>query len=314
VSLRGGLGVSISSPNHFLREGITDHLEYARWIEELGYSMITVGEHVLVTEEVVRRGIKTWYRPDVIWPDALVLLGALATVTSRVRLATSIFIAPFRPAAVMAKMAATVDCLSRGRLTLGVGSGWLPTEFQALGIPIESNVKRMDDAIRACRVLWTQAPATFHSETVNFEDVWCLPQPVQPGGPLVLLAGQPGPKLAGRIAEFADGWIIEGRPGEEEAEEREVLVRTIDEIRKAFVAAGRDPASAHFQIGAKVRRNAAGEADEDHLYRRIEGHWEIGMTQIQVSLADLVHRPEDLRPFLEKVARAYSLEPEVSAP
>jgi alkanesulfonate monooxygenase SsuD/methylene tetrahydromethanopterin reductase-like flavin-dependent oxidoreductase (luciferase family) len=130
----------------------------------------------------------------------------------------------------------------------------------------------------------------------------------------VLLAGQPGPKLAGRIAEFADGWIIEGRPGEEEAEEREVLVRTIDQIREAFVAAGRDPASAHFQIGAKVRRNAAGEADEDHLYRRIEGHWEIGMTQIQVSLADLVHRPEDLRPFLEKVARAYSLEPEVSAP
>jgi len=314
MSVRGGLGISISSPNHFLREGITDHLEYARWIEELGFDMITVGEHVLVTEEVVRRGIKTWYRPDVIWPDALVLLGALAAVTSRVRLATSIFIAPFRPAGVMAKMAATVDCLSRGRLTLGVGSGWLPPEFEGLGIPIESNVQRMDDAIRACRVLWTQAPASFHSQTVNFDGVWCLPQPVQEGGPVVLLAGHPSPKLAGRIAEFADGWIIEGRPGEEEQAEREVLVRTIDQVREAFVAAGRDPATAHFQIGAKVRRNAAGDADEDHLQRRIEGHWEIGMTQVQVSLADLVHSPDDVRPFLERIAGAYTLRRAVSAP
>jgi probable F420-dependent oxidoreductase len=306
--------VSISSPNNFLSSGLTDLLEYARWIEELGFNMITLGEHVLVTQEVVRRGIKTWYRPDVIWPDALVLLGALAAVTSRVRLATSIFIAPFRPAAVMAKMAATVDCLSKGRLTLGVGSGWLRSEFQGLGIPFTTNVQRMDDAIRACRVLWTQAPATFHSETVNFDKVWCLPHPVQPGGPVVLLAGHPGPRLAPRIAEFADGWIIEGRPGEEEGQEREVLMRTIDQVREAYVAAGRDPSTAQFQIGAKVRRNASGEADEDHLHGRIERHWQLGMTQVQVSLADLVQRPEDVRPFLERVARAYSLVAPVSAP
>jgi probable F420-dependent oxidoreductase len=309
VSARGGLGVSISSPNHFLKDGLPDLLDHARQIEDLGFSMITVGEHVLVTEEVVRRGIKTWYRPDVIWPDALVLLGALSSVTDRVRLATSIFIAPFRPAGVMAKMAATVDCLSRGRLTLGVGSGWLQPEFEGLGIPFETNVKRMDDAIRACRVLWTQAPASFHSETVNFDNVWCLPQPVQAGGPTVLLAGHPGPRLAQRIAEFADGWIVEGRPGEEEDQEREVLARTIDQVREAFAAVGRDPGTARVQIGAKVRRNAAGEADEEHLYGRIQRHWELGMTQIQVSLADLVRRPEDVRPFLERVAKTMALEP-----
>jgi len=108
--------------------------------------------------------------------------------------------------------------------------------------------------------------------------------------------------------------FIEGRPGEEEEAEREVLVRTIDQVREAFVAAGGDPAPAHFQIGAKVRRNAAGDADEDHLQRRIEGHWEIGMTQVQVSLADLVHSPDDVRPFLERIAVAYTLRPAVSAP
>lgn len=306
---RAGLGVSISSPNHFLRDGLTDLFEYARWIEELGFSMITVGEHILVTQEVVRRGIKTWYRPDVIWPDALVLLAGLAPVTSRVRLATSIHIAPLRPAAVMAKMAATVDCLSRGRLTLGVGSGWLQTEFAGLGVPFEENVRRMDDAIRACRVLWTQAPASFHSETVSFEDVYCLPQPVQPGGPPVLLAGHPSPRLARRIAEFADGWIVEGRPGEEEDQEREVLVRTIDQVREAFAAAGRDAEAAIFQIGTKVRRTPAGEADEDHMYERIQRHWDMGMTQVQVSMADLVRSPDGVRPFLERVAVTMGLEP-----
>ena len=153
MSPHGKLGISISSPNHFLREGITDHLEYARWIEALGFDMITLGEHVLVTGEVVRRGIKTWYRPDVIWPDALVLLGALATVTSRVRLATSIFIAPFRPAAVMAKMAATVDCLSRGRLTLGVGSGWLrPAKTRPAGnLMRKLKYRPRPDTAESCR-------------------------------------------------------------------------------------------------------------------------------------------------------------------
>jgi probable F420-dependent oxidoreductase len=313
MSTRGRLGVSLSSPNHFLEDGLTDLLDHARLIEELGFDMITIGEHVLVTEAVVRRGIRTWYRPDVLWPDALVMLGAIAGATTRARLGTSIFIAPFRPAAVMAKMAATVDCLSRGRLTLGVGSGWLRPEFEGLGIPFETNVKRMDDAVRACRVLWTQAPATFHSETVNFEDAWCLPQPVQPGGPPVLLAGHPGRRLAARIAGFADGWIVEGRPGEQEAEERVELARTIDQVREAFVAEGRDPSTAWFQIGAKVRRNEKGEADEDHLYERIQRHWELGMTQVQVSLADLVRRPEDVRPFLERVARTMGVKP-VQAP
>jgi probable F420-dependent oxidoreductase len=230
------------------------------------------------------------------------MLGAVAAVTERVRLCTSIYIAPLRPAAAVAKMVATVDALSNGRMTLGVGAGWLEREFNALGMPFKGRFGRMEDTIRACKVLWTQAPASFHSPTVNFDGVWCLPQPVQPGGPPILIAGDPGGKMAARIAELGDGWIVRTGAIKDPVEESEKITHDIAEIRDAVREAGRDPDQLIFQIGTLAKRDDQGRPDLDALHNQVRRYWDLGIEMVQVSLTQFVDRPQDVKPFLTAVA------------
>lgn len=299
-----GLGVSISAPGRLLERGLRDVLRYAVWAEELGFSTVTIGEHVVVGADVTARGSDRWYTQGQLWPDPLVTLGAVAAVTERVRLGTNIYIAPLRPAVTVAKMAATVDALSNGRLNFGVGAGWHEPEFQAVGMPFRGRFARMEDTLRACKALWTHAPATFHSLTVSFDDVWCLPRPVQTGGPPILIAGDPGGPMARRIAELGDGWVVRTGAVRDGAEEEARIVGDLARIRDAVAAAGRDPDGLHFQIGTRAVRDASGAADLEATFATVRRYWELGIGQVQISLAQFVDRPTDVRPFLATVAGA----------
>jgi probable F420-dependent oxidoreductase len=130
----------------------------------------------------------------------------MAAVTSRVRLATGVVIAPLRPAAVLAKTVATLDVLSGGRLDLGVGVGWQREEYDAEGLDFATRGQRLDDTMGACRALWSQLPASYDSETVSFDDVFCAPQPVQDPLP-VWFSGTLTARQRRRIVELGDGWI-----------------------------------------------------------------------------------------------------------
>ena len=123
-------------------------------------------------------------------------------------------IAPLRAPLVLAKTAATVDVLSAGRLDLGVGVGWQEEEYAAVGVPWAERWRRLEDGLRACRALWRDAPATFRSETVRFEEIWCLPRPVQPGGIPLWFGVALGPRNLARITELGDGWMpMDSQPG-----------------------------------------------------------------------------------------------------
>ena len=299
---RGGLGISISAHGRFATD-TRELLDIARRADSIGFDQVTLGEHVILTSEVATRGGQSWHNETASWPDPLLTLAAIAAVTERLRLCTSIYIVPLRPAAAVAKMVATLDALSGGRVTLGVGAGWQRREFAALGIPFEERFRRLEDTLRACKVLWTQAPASFHSATVNFEDVWCIPRPVQIGGPPILMAGEPGPNLVRRVAELADGWIVRtdsiGRQGDADAR----LRNTMDVIRNAFAAAGRDPARLRFQMSGYAVRDAGGRIDQAASFERVRSLWDIGLTMVQLSLAEFVDSPERVGAFLELAGR-----------
>ncbi|HEY4888425.1 MAG TPA: TIGR03619 family F420-dependent LLM class oxidoreductase [Candidatus Dormibacteraeota bacterium] len=299
---RGGLGISISAHGRFITT-TRELLDVARRAEALGFDQISIGEHVLLTVEVAGRGGSSWHNETASWPDPLVTLAAIAAVTERLRLCTSIYIVPLRPAAAVAKMAATVDAISGGRLTFGVGAGWQEREFAAVGVAFAERFGRFEDALRACKVLWTQAPATFHSRTVNLEEVWCLPQPVQVGGPPILMGGEPGPSLHRRVTELADGWIVRADSIRRAADPDAELQRTMDAIRARFVTAGRDPDRLMFQIGGYAVRDAAGRIDHLASFDRVRALWGMGLTMVQLSLAEFVDSPESLAPFLEMAAR-----------
>src|SRR4029450_7101545 len=168
-------------------------IEVAREAEAAGVDQINFTDHVVMSARTGRYPVGTFpLPPEYPWFEPLTMLAAIAGATSRIRLATGVLITPLRPAVLLAKIAATLDVVSGGRLDLGVGTGWQPEEYEASGIPFAGRTARMDDQLRACRVLWRDDPASFESATVRFAGIWSNPKPLQ--SPLALWFGLAPPE------------------------------------------------------------------------------------------------------------------------
>lgn len=187
--------------------------------------------------------------PDAPWLEPLTTLAAFAGRTRRVGLMTGILIAPLRPPAVLAKMAATLDQLSGGRLELGVGTGWLPKEYEAAGLDFADRGRLLDDALAACRALWSAGPTSFSSPRLSFDDVHCSPRPVQPRGVPFWVGGELHPRNVERIVAHADGWIPS--PPTKPAD----VALGAERLRQAFADAGRDPAELRVRVSVGPLRD-----------------------------------------------------------
>jgi probable F420-dependent oxidoreductase len=155
-------------------------------------------------------------------------LAFIAAATTRINLATGILILPQHNPVLAAKQIATLDCLSRGRILLGVGVGWLQEEF-ALGVPFVERGARADEYIAAMRELWSADKATFKGRFVAFEAAYCRPQPVNKFVPIIV--GGHSEAAARRAGRLGDGFF----PA------RGASAHLIAIARKAAEAAGRDP-------------------------------------------------------------------------
>src|SRR3990172_4766580 len=134
--------------------------------------------------------------------DALTPLAAVAALTSRIRLGTAVLLLPLRPAALAAKEITSVDVISGGRLTLGIGvGGEYPKEFQAVGVPVGERGARTDEAIQLLRRLWTEENVSFDGRFTKLDGVTLQPKPAQRGGPPLWVAGRPeaAVRRAGRL-------------------------------------------------------------------------------------------------------------------
>jgi probable F420-dependent oxidoreductase len=189
---------------------ITDAGGYAKALEDMGFASLWLPDHVVLFE---RYEPNYSYSPDGLppfaprqgWFDPLYGLAAMAATTERVRLGTNALILPQRNPVLLAKEIAALDHLSGGRITLGVGIGWSPEEFAALGVPFERRGARCDDYIRAIDCLWTDEVATYEGEFVSFAGAVQLPKPVQSPRPPIVIGGQSQGALR-RAATMGDGW------------------------------------------------------------------------------------------------------------
>lgn len=205
--------------------------------EEFGIESVWTVEHV-----VVPKGYESPYPysptgkmpgpEDSPIPDPLVWLTYMAAHSTTIRLCTGVLILPQRNPLVLAKEVATLDQLSKGRVSLGVGVGWLAEEFAALGIPFAERAARTDETIDALRAAWTQNPATHHGQFHNFADVHVLPAPVQPGGVPIVIGGHT-PAAARRAGRLGDGFF----PAQSTVDD---LPPLLEIMRKAAADAGRD--------------------------------------------------------------------------
>ncbi|HLW70581.1 MAG TPA: LLM class F420-dependent oxidoreductase [Candidatus Binataceae bacterium] len=213
--------------------------EIAREAENLGYESFFIPEH-----PVIPVGFKTappggGALPEHYgrWMDPFVGLALAAGVTRRIKLGTGICLLPEREPLVTAKMIATLDIVSGGRIILGVGAGWLKEETEATGANFGTRWKRLRETVEALRLLWTDAEASYQGDIVRFPVVRCDPKPIQKGGPPILL-GAHGPKGRERVARTYDGWCpLAAKP--------ESFKRDVAELRKLVAERGRNPDSLH---------------------------------------------------------------------
>lgn len=188
----------ISIPNNQGIASVRDLVTVATDAESLGYDSVWVSEHLYHASYVAARlGDRPYH-------EALTVLTAAATVTTRVRLGTSVLVLPWHHPARLAKQIATLDQLSAGRVVLGVGVAQTADEFANLGIPYTTRGAVTDEAIDALRALWSEDIPAYHGQHFQFEGLRFSPKPQQ--ARLPILIGGNSPRALRRVREKGDGW------------------------------------------------------------------------------------------------------------
>jgi probable F420-dependent oxidoreductase len=217
--------------------------------ERGGFATLWAGEHVVMVDEPASRYP---YAPDgriavpaaADWLDPLLALGFAAAATRRIGIATGVLLVPEHNPVLLAKQAASLDVLSGGRLTLGLGIGWSREEFEALGVPFERRGARAREYVAAMRALWREEVASFAGEFARFERIRVNPKPLRDGRIPVVLGGNSDGALR-RVARWGDGWYGFNLDGVAEAAER------IGVVHRLCAESGRDRAELRLAVALR---------------------------------------------------------------
>ncbi|MBI4081494.1 MAG: TIGR03619 family F420-dependent LLM class oxidoreductase [Candidatus Lambdaproteobacteria bacterium] len=236
---------------------------YAQRAEALGYDFIGVNDHVIIPRAdpgEIGHEDKHWTLTQNYF-DALQTALYLAAQTRRIRIGTSVLILPYRPPLPTAKAVATLDVFSGGRFYLGVGTGWWPNEFEALGIADQfaSRGDRTDEHLRIYKTCWTEPVPSFAGKYFRFEDIEFSPKPLQQGGPPIWIGGN-NPRARRRMAELGDVWHPNASPYRPELLDPSALGPRRDQIAALYEKGGRDPATLEIALRSTVRVTDAGTA------------------------------------------------------
>ena len=296
------VSVTISGLARLFGGDLAAVVDAARAADAAGIHQIVLPDHLAIGTRTDRYPFAPAfpYPPEEPWLEPVATLAAIAAVTERIRLGTGVLVGPLRGALLLAKQVATLDVLSHGRVDLGVGSGWQREEFTDPGAPFGGRTARLEDQVRACRVLWEQVPpVSFRSGTVSFEDLWCEPRPVQPRVP-VWFGGDASLRTAERIVALGDGWLPVGVAPDA------VLAEGIANLRIACQQVGRDPSTIGVRAGLPVALDAVGRVDLGATRSRAEELGALGVTTVSVALGRFLAGPADVRPFLADLGAAFA--------
>ncbi len=180
--MRVGVGWFFVPPAPFDPDVIA---HYAIEADRLGFDVISTPEHVAFPQKFTTKypysadGSFPSSSDEMPFPDPLLPLAFVASLTKRIKFSTSVIILPQHHPLYLGKQLATLDVLSKGRMRVGIGSGWLKEEFEELGIDFHTRGARTDEAIEAMRVLWRDNPSTYRGKHFNFGPLKSFPKPVQ---------------------------------------------------------------------------------------------------------------------------------------
>ncbi|MBI4640934.1 MAG: TIGR03619 family F420-dependent LLM class oxidoreductase [Candidatus Tectomicrobia bacterium] len=288
---------------HYGREIQMSHLlEMTREAERLGFDSIWVTDHLIVPNDV-----EIIYREYMLEP--IVMLSHLAAVTSSMTLGTSVIILPYRNPIIVAKMLATIDILSSGRLIFGAAAGWMEGEFAALEVPFQERGELSDEYLQIIREIWTHEHPQFQGKYFKLEEITTSPMPVQKPRPPIWIGGN-SKRAMRRAVELGDVWhpvglapdqIKEGRAYMERLSRRRNLDRVPGQslriglsIEGVSVPAG--PYAS--RTGRTTLRGSLSEVKE-----KLAGYNEVGMEHIVLDMSTLSHESflKTMETFVTKI-------------
>jgi probable F420-dependent oxidoreductase len=240
--------------------------DYAQSTEELGFLHVLAYDHVVGGNPGSRPGWRPPYTYLDPFHEPLVLFAYLAGLTKKLELVTGIIILPQRQTVLVAKQAAEVDVLSGGRLRLGIGIGWNPLEYEALGENFKNRGIRCEEQVEVLRKLWTQELVTFTGRWHKITDAGINPLPVQ--RPIPIWFGGSDDRALRRLARLGDGWFPLLAPDEK-------CRALIGMIRTYAKEAGRDPS----QIGIEGRISH-GQGSPDAWLKELQAWKTLGATHV----------------------------------
>jgi probable F420-dependent oxidoreductase len=243
--------------------GVTD---YAHAAEDLGFSHILAYDHVIGANIASRPGWKPPYTHLDQFHEPFVLFSYLAGLTKKIGWVTGIIILPQRQTVLVAKQAAALDVLSGGRLRLGIGIGWNPVEYEALGENFKDRGRRSEEQIELLRKLWTQPLLSFDGRWHKVTDAGINPLPVQ--RPIPIWFGGSDDRALRRLARLGDGWFPLMSPDEK-------CQATIERIRAYAKEAGRNPST----IGIEGRI-AYGQGSTEAWLQELDAWNKLGATHV----------------------------------
>jgi probable F420-dependent oxidoreductase len=250
------------------RDGV---LALAREGERLGLHSAMIADHIVFPVESESEYPYTVDRKHPGGGDALEtfsILGVVAGATERLRLVTSVLVLPYRNPVLTAKMVASLDVLAGGRVTLGVGVGWLKEEFQALGSPdFDRRGAVTNEWIAIFKQLWTQSPASFAGRFYSYSDIRCEPFPLQKPHPPIWIGGH-SPSALRRAARYGDGWHPVGAIAASPLPPQETRGH-LDTLKRLTEAEGRDVSA--LTISYKAPLYDTGIPDRDGTRRSFSG-------------------------------------------
>ena len=264
--------------------------QFVQRAEELGFESVLAGDHVVLptggTSQYPYTADGSFARPpEEPFLETMTLLGYLAACTEEIKLGSTVIILPYRNPVVQAKMFASLDVLTSGRIICGVGVGWLEAEFKNLGVPYSQRGPMSDEFLEIFKVLWTEPDPVFHGRFYNIEGIQFYPKPVQKPHIPIWVGGHTGRALR-RTAKYGDCWHTTRQTPE-------FVANHIPYLRRHAEQSGRDPdsisislkRSLHFtdigmEEGSSVRTGGAMIATTQEVVDDVYYCRELGIDQL----------------------------------
>ncbi len=277
--------------------------DVAQEAESLRFDALWVTDHVIVPVHHVERGH--------IFYEALMTLAFVASITKTVAMGTTVLAMPTRNPVVLAKEVATLDALSGGRLILGVGTGWIREELEAVGVPWTERGRFLDEGITVLRHLWSQeGPISFSGRYTNFREMLFEPKPARRGGPPIWVGGMTDPTLR-RVARTADGWLP-WAISKDELEEGAEKIRALSGGRKitlaCFCPADIGSKSIRGHVGTLGERHHVITGSPDQVVHTIENFRQSGLEHLALSFRDVRLFKDETPDLLLKQMRLFARE------